>query len=221
MTIPARPSPARRWLFRSAVGLTAVLLAGAVPNQAAADARADRAAGFITESGNALVAVIDSDAPLSEKRTKVGEILRKAVDVRSVGQFVLGRHWRTASEAQRTEFLTLFEETLVRNLSARFGELRGVTFAVTRAQPRGEEGVVVSTTVDRPGQPPVGLDWLVSEGSGRPQIVDLVAEGTSLRITQRSEYSSLIQRGGGRLEPLFDAMRRQLASLQASELASK
>jgi phospholipid transport system substrate-binding protein len=213
--------PGRRWLLKAAVGLTASLMAGGMPGEAAADARADRASSFITESGNALVAVIDSSMALPEKRTRVAEILRKAVDVRSVGQFVLGRHWRAASEAQRTEFLSLFEETLVRNLSARFGELRGVTFAVTRAQPRGDEGVIVATTVDRPGQPPVALDWLVSEASGRPQIVDLVAEGTSLRITQRSEYSAVIQRGGGRLEPLLEAMRRQLASLEASELASK
>jgi phospholipid transport system substrate-binding protein len=115
----------------------------------------------------------------------------------------------------------LFEETLVRSLSARFGELRGVTFEVGRAQPRGEDGVSVATTVNRPGQPPVALDWLVSEASGRPLIIDLVAEGTSLRITQRSEYSAVIQRGGGRLEALLDAMRRQLAQLEARELASK
>lgn len=185
-----------------------------------ADARADRASAFIEASGKALVAVIDSDAPLPEKRAKVADILRDAVDVRGVGQFVLGRYWRTASQDERAEFLRLYEETLVRNLSARFGELRGVTFAVTRAQPRGEDGVIVSTTVDRPGQPTVALDWLVSEAAGRPQIVDLVAEGTSLRITQRSEYSSVIQRGGGRLDALLDALRRQLAQLEAREHAA-
>jgi phospholipid transport system substrate-binding protein len=196
--------------------LAALPLAGAW-----AEDQTSRAAAFIEAKGKALVAVLDSDAPLPEKRAEVARILREAVDVRGVGQFVLGRHWRTASEAQRAEFLELFEETLVRSLSARFGELRGVTFEVGRAQPRGEDGVSVATTVNRPGQPPVALDWLVSEASGRPLIIDLVAEGTSLRITQRSEYSAVIQRGGGRLEALLDAMRRQLAQLEARELASK
>lgn len=195
--------------------LAALPLAGA-----RADDRASRAAAFIEAQGRALVAVLDSDAPLPEKRAEVARILREAVDVRGIGQFVLGRHWRTASEAERGEFLELFEETLVRNLSARFGELRGVTFEVGRALPRGEEGVSVATTVSRPGQPAVALDWLVSEASGRPLIVDLVAEGASLRITQRSEYGSVIQRGRGRLDALLEAMRRQLSQLEARELAA-
>ncbi len=196
------------------------LLAALPVAGARADDRAGRAAAFIEAQGKALVGVLDSDAPLPEKRAEVARLLREAVDVRGVGQFVLGRHWRTASEAQRAQFLELFEETLVRNLSSRFGELQGVTFEVGRTQARGEDGVSVATTVSRPGQPAVVLDWLVSEASGRPLIVDLVAEGTSLRITQRSEYSSVIQRGGGRLDTLLDAMRRQLAQLEASELAS-
>lgn len=221
MSTSTLPLPGRRRLLRIAallpVSLAAVPLAAP---RALADAQTDRAGAYIDAQGKALVAVIDSDAPLAEKRSKVATILREAVDVRGVGQFVLGRYWRTASEVQRGEFLRLFEETLVRNLSARFGELRGVTFAVTRTQPRGEDGVMVSTTVDRPGQPAVTLEWLVSEASGRPQIVDLVAEGTSLRITQRSEYGSVIQRGGGKLDALLDAMRRQLAQLEAHEVAT-
>lgn len=192
----------------------------ALPLAARADDRASRAAAFVEAQGKALVAVIDSDASAAEKRQRIAALLREAVDVRAVGQFVLGRHWRTASPDQRNEFLRLFEETIVRTLASRFGELRGVTFDVGRAQERSEDGVLVATTVNRPGQPPVALDWLVSEASGRPLIMDVVAEGTSMRITQRSEYSSVIQRGGGRLDALLEAMRRQLSQLEARELAS-
>jgi phospholipid transport system substrate-binding protein len=190
--------------------LLAVPLA-ALPLAARADDRVSRATAFIEAKGQALVAVLDSDAPAAEKRERIATLLRESVDVPGVGQFVLGRHWRTAAPGQRAEFLRLFEETVVRTLSARFGELRGVTFAVGRARERGADGVLVATTVVRPGQPTVALDWLVSEASGRPLIVDVVAEGISMRITQRSEYGSVIERGGGRLDALLEAMRRQLS----------
>lgn len=198
-------------------GLAGVLLLAPTAQASTPEA----AAAFIESRGRALKEVLDSDAPLAEKRERLAEILREAVDVRGVAQFVLGRHWRIASEAERAEYLSLFEAILIRNLSARFGELRGLRFAVTRAQPRGEEGVLVTTIVEQPGQAPVQLDWLVSFASGRPLIVDLVAEGTSLRITQRSEYSAVIQRGGGRVGALLDAMRQQLSALEQRELAQK
>jgi phospholipid transport system substrate-binding protein len=185
---------------------------------AAAQAAVDlptRAAAFIEKRGTEVIEIVNSSSSVEEKRDAVAKVLRDAVDIRGVAQFVLGRHWRTASEAQRSEYLSLFEETLVRNLSARFGELRGVSFSVGRNQMASEQEAVVSTVVTRPNNPAITLDWRVADIDGTPRIVDLVAEGTSLRITQRSEYSAVIQRGGG-MDGLLRAMRQQLAQLEAA-----
>jgi phospholipid transport system substrate-binding protein len=48
-------------------------------------------------------------------------------------------------------------------------------------------------------------------------VVDVIAEGTSLRLTTRSEYSAVISRNGGRISALLDAMRNQVAQLAARE----
>ena len=113
--------------------------------------------------------------------------------------------------------MRLFDETLVRNLSARFGEFQGVRFALGRSQQRTEEDALVNTIVERPNSGAVSLDWRVAEVGGQPKIVDLIAEGTSLRLTQRSEYSSVIQRNGGQVGPLLAAMRNQIAQLASRE----
>jgi phospholipid transport system substrate-binding protein len=47
--------------------------------------------------------------------------------------------------------------------------------------------------------------------------VDVIAEGTSLRLTTRSEYAAVIQRNNGRVASLLDAMRGQIAQLAARE----
>ncbi|MFN8882111.1 MAG: ABC transporter substrate-binding protein, partial [Alphaproteobacteria bacterium] len=75
----------------------------------------------------------------------------------------------------------------------------------------------VSTLVERPNTPPFALDWRVAEIAGQPRVVDMIAEGTSLRLTTRSEYASVIQRNGGRVTALLDAMRGQIAQLVARE----
>jgi phospholipid transport system substrate-binding protein len=169
-----------------------------------------RAAGFIATTGEELVAVLNSDAPVEQRRERVAAILRRAVDIEGTGRFILGRWWRVATPEEQREYLRLFEETLIRNLASRFGEFQGVRFTVGRSQTRSEEDVLVTTVVERPNSPAVTLDWRVAEVGGQPRIVDLVAEGASLRLTQRSEYSAVITRGGNRVAPLLDAMRGQI-----------
>ena len=53
--------------------------------------------------------------------------------------------------------------------------------------------------------------------NGQPRVVDVIAEGTSLRLTQRSEYSSVIQRNNGQVGALLQAMRGQIQQLAARE----
>ncbi|WP_202396904.1 MlaC/ttg2D family ABC transporter substrate-binding protein [Teichococcus coralli] len=202
--------------------LAAVLATStALPLLAASPARAEmdinQAASFVDSTGRELVATLNSNQPIAARRQRVAQILRSAVDVDGVGRFILGRWWRVATPAEQQEYMKLFEETLIRNLSARFGEYQGVRFSLGRAQQRTEDDVLVNTIIERPSTAPFSLDWRVSDVNGRPQVVDVIAEGTSLRLTQRSEYSSVISRNGGQVSALLDAMRRQISALAARE----
>jgi phospholipid transport system substrate-binding protein len=177
-----------------------------------------RATAFIQTTGEELVAAINATSiPGPQRRERVAAVLRRAVDVDGVGRFILGRWWRTASAEQQQEYLQLFEQVLIRNLSARFGEYQGVRFSLGRTQARTEEDALVSTIVERPGNPAFGLDWRVAEVGGQPKVVDVIAEGTSLRLTTRSEYSSVITRNGGNVGALLAAMRQQIQTLAARE----
>jgi len=176
-----------------------------------------RATSFIQSTGQEMVAAINAGLPAAQRRQQVGAILRRSVDIQGVGRFILGRWWNTATPQEQQQYMQLFEETLIRNLSARFGEYQGVRFSLGRAQQRTEDDVLVNTVVERPNSAPVSLDWRVGDVGGQPKIVDLIAEGTSLRLTQRSEYSSVVSRNGGKVSALLDAMKGQIAQLQAQE----
>jgi phospholipid transport system substrate-binding protein len=205
----------RRLLLGAGLGLP---LAG----PALAQQDIGRAASFIQTTGQELVAAInDTRADLATRRLRVAAVLRKAVDIEGVGRFILGRWWRQATPQEQAEYVKLFEETLIRNLSARFGEYQGVRFSLGRSQQRTEDDVLVNTIIERPNSAPFALDWRVGEVGGQPKVVDVIAEGTSLRLTQRSEYSSVIQQNNGSIAALLAAMKRQIQQLAAREQGAR
>ena len=177
-----------------------------------------RATAFVDRAGQDLVnAINDPRLNQTQRRDKVGGILRSAIDIEGTGRFILGRYVRQASPAELQDYLKLFDEIIIRNLSARFGEYRGVKFSLGRSQQRTEEDALVSTLIERPNNPSFTLDWRVADINGQPKVVDVIAEGTSLRLTTRSEYAAVIQRNNGRVASLLDAMRGQIAQLAARE----
>jgi phospholipid transport system substrate-binding protein len=54
------------------------------------------------------------------------------------------------------------------------------------------------------------MDVRVRQGSGSFKIIDLAIEGISMAVTQRDEFSSVIQRGGGRVEALLVSLRERV-----------
>ncbi|MBR0671555.1 MlaC/ttg2D family ABC transporter substrate-binding protein [Neoroseomonas soli] len=205
----------RRLLLSSPLLAAAVLM---LPRRGRAEMDLTRATGFIQAAGNELVAAInDPRLGLPARRDKVAAVLRRTIDIEGTGRFILGRYVRQATQAEFAEYIRLFDDIIVRNLSARFGEYHGVRFSLGRSQQRTEEDALVNTIVERPNTAPFALDWRVSEIGGQPKVVDVIAEGTSLRLTTRSEYAAVIQRNGGKVAPLLEAMRNQIAQLAARE----
>jgi phospholipid transport system substrate-binding protein len=195
----------RRILLLSATVILAVV--GLPPSPARAQSL-DQAAAFIEQTGKDIAAAVNGPGSPADKQKTLQAIIDRTVDVNEVARFCLGRFWRTASAQQQKDYLDLFHRLLMINITGKIGEYQGVTIAVGRAQPR-EGVVVVASTVNRPGNPPSKVDWLVSTESGSPKITDLIAEGTSLRLTQRSDYSAFLARNNNSVLALFDALKQQ------------
>jgi phospholipid transport system substrate-binding protein len=186
----------------------AVALPAILPRAALASPAGDRAVAFIKATGAKLVAAIDAGSPLEQRRQVLGGIIDANIDVDGVARFCLGRFWNTATPAQQQQYLKLFRDMLVVNISVKLGDYRGVTFDVGTVQDR-DTGEVVATIVKRPNNPPANLQWLVANATTDPKIIDLIAEGTSLRITERDDYASFLSQHGNSLDALLEGLRKQ------------
>lgn len=208
------PLVSRRLLLKAAgfIVMLSVLPMTADPAraQAAAGAGTERSAMFIRTAGDRLVDVVNGPGTFAQKRVRLQQIIDSTVDVDSIARFCLGRFWNAATPEQRREYTTLFHEVLLNNIAGKLGEYRGVKIVVVKAQSR-EDTDLVNTTVERPDNPPAAVDWVISSASGSPRIVDVVAEGTSLRLTQRQDYMSYLVHNGSSVDKLIEAMRQQAA----------
>ncbi len=187
---------------------TAALAMMGLPRSPARAQSLEQATAFIEQAMKDLSFVVNGPDPMADKQRKLQAIIDRTVDVNDVARFCLGRFWRAASPAQQSEYLALFHRVLMINITSKVGEYQGVTFTIGRAQPR-EGAVVVSSIVNRPGNPPNKVDWLVSFDTGSPKIIDVVAEGTSLRLTQRSDYSAYLAHNNNSVQALIDALKQQ------------
>jgi phospholipid transport system substrate-binding protein len=189
--------------------LTLVAASALLPFAARAQST-DKAAAFVKSTGDRLVAVVNGPGSPSAKRAAMTQILDADVDVDGIGRFCLGRFWRQATPEQQKQYLALFHEVLVTNITAKLGEYQGVTFTMGRSRTQDEEAVV-STTVVRPNNPPTAVDWIISNPSTTPRIIDVVAEGTSLRLTQRQDYASYLTHNNNNVDALIAAMKNQVS----------
>ncbi|BAT18932.1 MlaC/ttg2D family ABC transporter substrate-binding protein [Asaia bogorensis] len=172
-------------------------------------AHAEDAQGFVTAFGSKLVGIINSDKGLAEKKAEVLPLLQSNVDIATIGKFCLGRYWRTATPDQQAQYLKLFHQVLVNAVTDKIGDYRGVSFKVT-GETNTPNGELVSAQIMRPGQPVADMGLLIAHDGGM-KIVDMIGEGTSLRLTQRQDYSSYLARNGGNVATLISALERQLS----------
>ena len=170
---------------------------------------ADNAKQFIQSFGTQLVTIVNSPVPLPEKKAKVLPLVQKNVDIDGIGRYCLGRYWKIATPEQRQHYLTLFHEVLVNAITDKLGEYRGVSFTIGDVTKSGGEDSV-NAILTRPQQPPASMQWIVGYDNGQPQVVDVIGEGASLRLTQRNDYSSFIARNGGSVDTLLAALQKQL-----------
>ncbi len=199
--------PARRRALLAGLTAVALLTAGLAP----ARADTEQATALVKHLGDALVAVVNGPGSAAQKHGQLRPIIDGSVDVNTIARFCLGSHWNAATPAQQQRFVALFHQVLVNSITGHLGEFTGVSFTMGETQQRGADAYV-STTVRRPEAAPADVQWVVSDASGAPKVVDVVAEGTSLRLTQRSDYTSYLSQHGQSIDALIAGMQRQAAA---------
>lgn len=202
------PSLNRRRLLGFAASLCLAASAGAVLAPSPAMAQSAPAETFVKHFADELVAIVNG--PNASKQA-LQPVIDQNVDIPVIARFCMGRAWNSATPAQQQAYTQLFHQVMLNNISGHLGEYRGVKFTLTGSRAQGSD-YLVSTVINRPNQPDANVQWVVSTSSGAPKVIDVVAEGTSLRLTQRQDYASYLSRHNNNIDQLIAALKRQLSA---------
>ena len=151
-----------------------------------------------------------------EREAFVHEKFTTILDLKAIGQFVLGTYWKKADEAQRQEFLSAFTELLTKTWADRFSLYTGqeVVFSGTRnAQQKNQ--LYVDSSIS--GNPPVEIIWRIRPKDKGYVIIDIVIEDVSMAMSYRSEYTTFLQQHQGNLQDLIDELKKKTENFKYKE----
>lgn len=173
------------------------------------------AAQFIRQLGNQAIETLRTPSlTLEQREAQFRGLLSSRFDLPLIGRFVLGKYWRLATPEQQSDYLALFSEFVLQTYSARLGGYAGERMTVVGAEQASEKDVVVRTRIDRSSGPPIIADWRVRTTDNRYRIIDVMVEGISMAITQRSEFAAVVQRDG--IEGLLAVLRARTTKMPAT-----
>jgi phospholipid transport system substrate-binding protein len=135
----------------------------------------------------------------------VEDILVPHVDLELLARFVLGKHWRNATEEQRTRFTYAFKDMLIRFYATSMLEYLDyqVRFFPVTLSP-GDKLTVVRSEFYRGHQAPIAVNYRVALRDGEWKAFDVTIDNISVVTNYRGSFDSIIQNEG--LESLLRQM---------------
>ena len=164
----------------------------------------------ISTTQKAINTLTDQTITQEEKERRFGKLFDENFDIPSISRFVLGKYWKSSTKIQKKEFIVTFRNYIVKTYSSRFNEYTGEKLTLINYENESNPKLfIVHTALNRPDDLPILIDWRVGLKKDRYIILDIIIEGISLAVTQRSEFVSVIDQNDGNVDNLIKLLKEK------------
>lgn len=191
-----------------------LILAFAVPGTVHADDAAILKAAekyvdnVAREAFDTIAATRDGKLTKDAAKQKFRGILNGSFDIPTIAKFTMGRYWRVATAAERAEYTNLLKTVILAKYADRMLEFSGDGYSIDNSRILNEKDVAVNMTIKPAKEPSVEFGWrLRRNGDGGFKVIDLSVEGVSMSVTHRTDFGSVIERNGGKVAALIEALK--------------
>jgi len=174
------------------------------------------AAAVISSFYDTLLSVMKDGMTLgfAGRSQRLAPAVRLAFDLPLMTRLMVGPQWANFTPPQQEQLVAAFSDFSVATYANRFEDYSGEQFEVDRDPTATGDAVIVHTRllIKSLGEP-VQIDYLMRQRDGLWQIIDVYLSGTVSELaTRRSEFSSILRRGGP--EALVELLLKKTAQLR-------
>jgi len=149
------------------------------------------------------------------RKAKLAPVIDKAFALGLMTRLTVGPQWQNLAPEDQKQLVDAFSKFSIATYANRFDDYSGEQFEVDpTTTPVANGDVIVHSRLVKSDGDPVALDYLMrDEGSGW-RVIDVYLSGTVSELaTRRSEFSSVLRRGG--VAALLDLLQRKVTELSS------
>ena len=159
--------------------------------------------------------ILVADVSRDEKLSRFRKEFTEALDLKNIGQFVLGIYWRKATPEEKDAFLNAFMDFTTKTWADRFDMYQGQKIVFTGVRNAERNQFYVDSTIQN--NPPVEVIWRLKQKDNTYRIIDIIIEGVSMAMSYRNEYSAYLQNHGGSVQALADELKQKSDNFKWSD----
>ena len=169
----------------------------------------------VKATAESVISHIEKNRSVLEKNPEkiydmVNQLIIPRFDFVSMSKWVLGKHWKQASEEQRSEFIIQFKELLVRTYARALLEYSGQEIKYFPVEQNPESNLaVVRTELTSKSSAQLPILYRMHQKNEEWKVVDVSVDGVSLVTTYRGSFATQIKKNG------FDSLLNELSKKNA------
>jgi phospholipid transport system substrate-binding protein len=170
-------------------------------------AASDRAAVEVVENLHTTLVAVMKDGPqigYKGRYDRLEPVIRISFDMPFVSKTVMGRHWETLNQEQRSKFIERFSELSIATYAGNFDSYSGERFKTISDKDLSGGRILVQTRLIKSDGGEIPMDYILHRVDQEWRIINVIAEGVSDLALKRAEYSVFLKAKG------FDALLMKL-----------
>ena len=165
----------------------------------------------VKETAEGVISHIESSRSILEANPEkiydmVNELVIPRFDFISMSKWVLGKHWKTASETQRLKFIAQFKVLLIRTYARALLEYSGQNIKYYPIEQNPQSNLaVVKTELTSSSNTKLPILYRMHQKNEEWKVIDIAVDGVSLVTTYRGSFATQIKKNG------FDSLLNELS----------